>query len=85
MIDAGADVIIGHGPHVTRAIDIYVKFIAYSLGNFCTYGRFNLSGSKGIAPILQLEISDKGEFISENYSNQVTSGAMYILIKKKGN
>ena len=35
MIDAGADVIIGHGPHVTRAIDIYKnKFIAYSLGNF---------------------------------------------------
>ena len=66
MIDAGADVIIGHGPHVTRAIDIYKnKFIAYSFSNFCTYGRFNLSGSKGIAPILQLEISDKGEFISE--------------------
>ncbi len=65
MIDAGADVVIGHGPHVTRAIDIYKdKFIAYSLGNFCTYGRFKLSGVNGIAPILQLEISETGKFIS---------------------
>ncbi len=65
MVDAGADVILGHGPHVTRAIDIYKnKLIAYSLGNFCTYGRFNLSGPKGYAPILQLEISEKGEFVS---------------------
>ena len=25
MIDAGADVIFGHGPHVTRAVDVYKK------------------------------------------------------------
>ncbi len=34
-IDAGADVIIGHGPHVLRGIEIYKnKPIFYSLGNF---------------------------------------------------
>lgn len=34
-IDAGADVILGHGPHVPRAIDLYKgRFIAYSMGNF---------------------------------------------------
>ncbi|MEM6380719.1 MAG: CapA family protein, partial [Bacteroidota bacterium] len=33
VIDAGADVVFGHGPHVTRAVDIYKdRFIAYSLG-----------------------------------------------------
>ena len=86
MIDAGADVIIGHGPHVTRAIDIYKnKFIAYSLGNFCTYGRFNLSGSKGIAPILQLEISEKGEFISGKIIpiKQISGGYVYPDKEKK--
>jgi poly-gamma-glutamate capsule biosynthesis protein CapA/YwtB (metallophosphatase superfamily) len=37
MIDAGADIVIGHGPHVVRAVELYNnKFIAYSLGNFCT-------------------------------------------------
>jgi len=63
-IDAGADVILGHGPHVTRAIDLYKnRFIAYSLGNFATYGRFNLSGLKGIAPILELDLNKDGTFV----------------------
>ena len=35
VIDAGADVVVGHGPHVTRGIEIYKgKPIFYSLGNF---------------------------------------------------
>jgi len=43
VIDAGADIVFGHGPHVTRAVEVYKKrFIIYSLGNFCTYGRFKL-------------------------------------------
>ena len=64
-IDAGADVVLGHGPHVTRAMDIYKdRFIAYSLGNFATYGRFNLLGTNGIAPIIELNLSINGTFIS---------------------
>lgn len=65
MIDAGADVILGHGPHVPRAIEVYNKrFIAYSLGNFCTYGRFNLSGNNGLAPIVKININSEGEFLN---------------------
>lgn len=64
-IDAGADVVLGSGPHVTRAVDLYKnRFIAYSLGNFCTYGQFNLNGPNGVAPLLELNINKKGEFIS---------------------
>lgn len=64
VIDAGADVVLGHGPHVTRAVEVYKnKFIAYSLGNFCTYGMFNIQGPNGIAPLLQLKIDAKGDFI----------------------
>ncbi|WP_129714280.1 CapA family protein [Pedobacter sp. SYP-B3415] len=65
VIDAGADVVLGHGPHVTRAVELYKnRFIAYSLGNFCTYGMFSLKGPNGIAPLLQLKINSKGEFLS---------------------
>jgi poly-gamma-glutamate capsule biosynthesis protein CapA/YwtB (metallophosphatase superfamily) len=65
VIDAGADIVFGHGPHVTRAIDIYKgKFIAYSMGNFATYARFNLKGICGIAPIIKLFVNKKGEFLS---------------------
>lgn len=64
VIDAGADVVFGHGPHITRAIDIYKnRFIAYSLGNFCTYGGIDVSGIKGLAPIIKVFTNRKGEFI----------------------
>jgi hypothetical protein len=64
VIDAGADVIFGHGPHVTRAVDLYKnRFIIYSMGNFCTYARFNLKGVNGIAPIVKVYLNKKGEFL----------------------
>ena len=63
MIDAGADVILGHGPHVLRAVDLYKdRFIIYSLGNFCTYSRMKVSGINGLAPILKVYTNKKGEF-----------------------
>jgi 2',3'-cyclic-nucleotide 2'-phosphodiesterase (5'-nucleotidase family) len=81
VIDAGADIVFGHGPHVTRAIDIYKgKFIAYSMGNFATYGRFNLKGICGIAPIIKLFVNKKGDFLSGNIyaTKQVGEGGPII-------
>lgn len=64
VIDAGADVVLGHGPHVSRAVEVYKnKFIAYSMGNFCTYGMFSLKGNNGFAPLLKLKINSKGDFL----------------------
>jgi poly-gamma-glutamate capsule biosynthesis protein CapA/YwtB (metallophosphatase superfamily) len=64
VIDAGADVVLGHGPHVTRAIEVYKqRFIAYSLGNFCTYGGINVSGINGWAPIVQVSTDRTGKFL----------------------
>ncbi len=66
-VDAGADLVLGHGPHVSRAVEVYKgRLIAYSLGNFCTYGRFNLQGSNGVAPILKAKLNARGEFIEGN-------------------
>lgn len=63
MIDAGADVLLGHGPHVTRAVEIYKdRFIAYSMGNFCTYNNVNVRGVNGLAPIFQIYTDKKGVF-----------------------
>ena len=64
-IDAGADIVFGSGPHVTRAVELYKnRFIAYSLGNFCTYKRFNLEGSRGVAPIMKVFTDKAGNFLS---------------------
>jgi poly-gamma-glutamate capsule biosynthesis protein CapA/YwtB (metallophosphatase superfamily) len=63
-IDAGADMVIGHGPHVTRAIEIYKgKPITYSLGNFCTWDRISLAGVSGVAPIFKIWMTGAGQFI----------------------
>lgn len=65
VIDAGADLVIGHGPHVLRALDVYKdKLIVYSLGNFLTYERFNLDGPNGLSVILKARIdTSTGSFI----------------------
>lgn len=65
-VEAGADLVIGHGPHVLRAMEVYrKKLIAYSLGNFLTYGMFNLKGPNGTGAILQVRIdSETGGFLS---------------------
>lgn len=64
VVDAGADVVFGHGPHVTRAVELYRdRLICYSLGNFATYSRFNLRGPNGIAPIVKVEVDREGGFL----------------------
>lgn len=63
-IDKGADLIIMHGPHVPRALEIYKdRLIAYSLGNFCTYGGIDVSGIQGFAPLIIVRMKENGEFI----------------------
>lgn len=64
-IDLGADIVFGHGPHVTRAMEVYKgRFIAYSLGNFCTPFGMNISGVNGYAPVVEIRIGRDGRFKS---------------------
>lgn len=59
-IDLGADIVVGHGPHVPRAMELYKgHLIAYSLGNFCTPYRVNIKGVSGYAPLLRVNINPK--------------------------
>jgi Bacterial capsule synthesis protein PGA_cap len=66
VIDAGADMVIGHGPHVLRAMELYKnRLITYSLGNFLTYGNINVKGVSGVTCILETSIdAASGAFIS---------------------
>jgi len=66
-IDAGADIVLGNGPHVSRALEKYEgHLIAYSLGNFCTYKSVSVAGVCGMAPLLKVKLNKKGEFLSGN-------------------
>lgn len=65
VIDSGADLVLGHGPHVPRALEIYQdKLIVYSLGNFCPYGRFEVAGENGLSLILKVNLDTSGNFVS---------------------
>lgn len=63
VIDSGADLVWGHGPHVPRAMEVYKeRLIVYSAGNFFTYG-FNLTAELGYAPIIKVALDSTGTFI----------------------
>lgn len=63
-IDSGADLVYGHGPHVVRAVEVYKeRFIAYSLGNFCTPYGISVSGINGYAPAIEVKLGRDGRFL----------------------
>lgn len=75
-IDAGADVVFGHGPHVVRAAELYKGHpIFYSLGNFCTPLRMGIAGLTGQAPIAVVTLDMNGKF---------REGKIHSFIQKKG-
>lgn len=64
VIDAGADLVLGHGPHVLRGMEIYKgRLVAYSLGNFATYGWFQLAGATAESMILEVTLAADGRFL----------------------
>jgi len=65
MIDAGADIIIGHSPHVMRAMEFYKgKLVAYSLGNFAGYHALGYTGVVGITGILRVTLRRDGSYVA---------------------
>jgi len=64
VVDAGADLVLGHGPHVVRGMEVYRgRLVAYSLGNFATYGGMNLTGPNGLTLVLEARLAKDGTFV----------------------
>ena len=65
VIDAGADLVLGHGPHVLRGMELYKdRLIAYSMGNFATYGMFSLKFETALTAIFEIDLAADGKFLS---------------------
>ncbi|MGV9216235.1 CapA family protein [Micromonospora sp. RB23] len=64
MIDAGADLIVGHGPHVLRGMEFYKgRLIAYSLGNFAGGGNsLSNAGRLGWGGVLKVSLRPDGSW-----------------------
>ena len=65
VVDAGADLVVGSGPHVLRGMEWYKgRLIAYSLGNFAGYDVFSLGGALSTSAILRVTLDGAGRFES---------------------
>ena len=68
--------VYGHGPHVVRAMEVYKdRFIAYSLGNFCTPYGISLTGISGFSPVVEIQVGGDGSF---------KQGQIHSFIQAKG-
>jgi poly-gamma-glutamate capsule biosynthesis protein CapA/YwtB (metallophosphatase superfamily) len=64
VVDAGADLVVGHGPHVLRGMEWYHgRLIAYSLGNFLGYGTLSTSGVLGLSGVLHATLRSDGSWV----------------------
>ena len=70
-IDHGADLVLGHHPHVLQGIEVYNgKNIVYSLGNFCFGGNSNPS-DKDTMIFQQTFTVQNGELVEDNVTNVI--------------
>ncbi len=64
VVDAGADLVVGHGPHVLRGMEWYQeRLIAYSLGNFAGNHTFRIDGPGGIGGVLRVTLRGDGSWV----------------------
>jgi poly-gamma-glutamate capsule biosynthesis protein CapA/YwtB (metallophosphatase superfamily) len=62
-IDLGASLVVASGPHVLRGMQFYQHhLIAYSVGNFASYGDFSTEGDLDMSVILHVTLSSAGRF-----------------------
>ena len=65
VIDAGASIVLGSGPHVIRGVEHYRgRLIAYSLGNFVGYHTLSDSGVLAESAILRVTLGNDGRVLA---------------------
>jgi Bacterial capsule synthesis protein PGA_cap len=63
-IDAGADLVLGSGPHVLRGLQVHRgRLIAYSLGNLAGWHNFATAGTTGISALLRVDVAPDGRLL----------------------
>ena len=69
-IDAGADLVVGSGPHVLRGMEYYRgHLIAYSLGDFAGYRNFATTGDLGLSGVLRVTLGKDGRLVSAGFTS----------------
>ena len=70
VINAGASVVLGSGPHVIRGVERYRgRLIAYSLGNFVGYRTLAGGGVLSLSAILRVTLGARGQVLAARWSS----------------
>jgi hypothetical protein len=77
VIDSGADLVVGHGPHVLRGMEFYKgRLIAYSLGNFAGGGNtLRGDGVLKYGGILKVSLTKDGSWASGEFLSTAMSSS----------
>lgn len=68
VIDAGASIVLGSGPHVIRGVERYRgRLIAYSLGNFIGYHTLAGGGVLSLSALLRVTLGPGGSVLSARW------------------
>lgn len=85
VIDEGADLVLGHGPHVMRGMEMYKeRLIVYSMGNFCTYGWFGLAAETALSEIVEAKLDWDGKFLGGKINAVKLEGKGIPVLDKSG-
>jgi len=69
VIDAGADLVVGSGPHVIRGVEWYRnKLIAYSLGNLAGWRTFGMGGTLSESGIINVTLRGDGRVTAAKWT-----------------
>ena len=64
-IDAGADLVVGSGPHVVRGMELYKeRLIAYSAGNLAANDTLSLGGNYSVSALVRAKLGENGRLLS---------------------
>lgn len=63
VVRAGADLVVGSGPHVLRGLEWYRgRLIAYSLGNLLGFSTLSTAGASGVSGVLHVTLARDGSW-----------------------
>jgi hypothetical protein len=69
VIDAGADLVVGSGPHVIRGVEWYRdRLIAYSLGNLAGWRTFGMGGTLSESGIVTVTLRGDGRVTAAKWT-----------------
>jgi len=75
-IDAGADLVLGSGPHVLRGLELYKnRLIAYSLGNLAGWHNFGTGGRSALSAVITVALGPAGRLYAARIASYKLDGA----------